>query len=277
MDSLVSLPANIVDWLSQREELEDISFFTEFPPISKAVPLKKAIVAVGIEEMKIVDKFVENADHVLERQEYCRTANIKARLSICVPYSFGGNACHDIFTRIINQLTFNTSLNIKESFCDVIDSDRNTSALVMNGFFNIESDFCPAEEVQSSYYSFFDKELLCGSHIRNNAIHMNEEEKQLLNEPHVNGFYFGNGAASHSFTLGFEPKIVIVFCPDYPPVTADFTAKTMKVYYAVATQMYSSLGLTLTSNGFKVTNDKMSSSTAALNATATTYCYIAFK
>ena len=92
MDSIVALPSRIVEWLSERPQLADINFFTEFPPIEKAVPLKRAIVAVGIKDMKIVDKFVENDDGVLERQEYCRTADIHARLSICVPYSYGGSA-----------------------------------------------------------------------------------------------------------------------------------------------------------------------------------------
>ena len=45
--------------------MKDITFFTEFPPIAKAVPLKRSIVAVGIENLSLTDKFEVNADGLL--------------------------------------------------------------------------------------------------------------------------------------------------------------------------------------------------------------------
>ena len=69
MYTIVAIPQKVVDWLSVQPELSDITFFTEFPPVMKSVPLKKAIVAVGISEMSIVDKFVANDDGVLEKLE----------------------------------------------------------------------------------------------------------------------------------------------------------------------------------------------------------------
>ena len=48
MNELSALPANIRDWLSQREELAGIIFLTEYPPVKKAVPLRKVIVAIGL-------------------------------------------------------------------------------------------------------------------------------------------------------------------------------------------------------------------------------------
>ena len=35
MDSIVALPARIVEWLSEREQFKNIKFFTEFPPVMK--------------------------------------------------------------------------------------------------------------------------------------------------------------------------------------------------------------------------------------------------
>lgn len=157
MDSIVALPGKMVSWLCEQEDLKDIKFFTEFPPILKSVPLKEAIVAVGIEQLSITDKFVENDEGILEKQEYCRSANIKSRLSICVPYSYGGSACHDTFTRIIDALTFRTDLNINASGCDETQSDRNTSALVLTGWFEVVADFCPAVSTDENYASFLDK------------------------------------------------------------------------------------------------------------------------
>ena len=80
MDSIVSLPIRIVEWLGKQDDMNDLTFFVEYPPINKAVPLRKAIVAVGIDNIEITDKFVANDDGVLEKQEYCRTAMIKANL-----------------------------------------------------------------------------------------------------------------------------------------------------------------------------------------------------
>lgn len=277
MDSIVALPENIVDWLSDRPQLSDISFFTEFPPINKAVPLKKAIVAVGIKELKISDKFVENGDGILERQEYCRTADILARLSICVPYSYGGTACHDIFTKIIDELTFNTDLNITESNCDEIESDRNTSALVLNGTFSVSADFCPAETAGNNYFSFLDKEFFCGSHINNEDIHVSAEEKEKWGSPFAVGFYFGNGDNSRTISLSFSPKLVFVFCDECPPVNIDFDAKKITPQFAVGTSSYCSQGISVISGGFKVQKLTYGNSTVKLNETGTMYGYAALK
>ncbi len=277
MDAIVSLPAQIVAWLSEREELSDIKFFTEFPPVRKEVPLKRAIVAVGIEDLKITDKFVANNDGVLERQEYCRTANINARLSICVPYSYGGTACHTIFTDIMDALIFHSDLNVTNGRCAEITSDRNTSALVMTGNFDIIADFCPAEVLDSQYYSFLDKELLCGSHIRDGTIHVTQEDKDKWNGYIKCGSYFGNGAASHSVNVGFEPKAVLVFCPDESPARVNASTMQTAAYAGFAAAGYGSIGIEMTSTGFRVKSATAGTSTAALNASGLTYAYVAWK
>lgn len=41
MSEISALPSSIVEWLEGREDLDYIKFLTEFPPIKKAVPLKK--------------------------------------------------------------------------------------------------------------------------------------------------------------------------------------------------------------------------------------------
>lgn len=277
MDSIVSLPIKIVDWLNKQEDMKDLTFFVEYPPINKAVPLKKAIVAVGIDNIDITDKFVANDDGTLERQEYCRTAMIKANLSICVPFSKGGQACHDIFTRIADALTFRTNLNIEKSGCEEINSDRDTDALVMNGWFIMNADFCPASSTDENYASFLDKELLCGSHIRNSEIHVTAEDKTKWNAPYATGFYLGTGSGARSVSIGFKPKLLILMASGNPPVSVDFTKSTCKSYMAMATETANSIGLTLTSNGFKVTNSTSGNVTSDYNGAGISYSYIAFK
>lgn len=277
MDSIVSLPIKIVEWLSEQDDMQDISFFVEYPPINKAIPLRKAIVAVGIENIEITDKFVANDDGVLERQEYCRSAAITANLSICVPFSQGGQACHDIFTRIADALTFRTNLNIEKSGCDDIDSDHDTEALVMNGWFLMNADFCPAVSTDENYASFLDKELLCGSHIRNDTIHVTAADKEKWNEPSAIGFYLGNGSSSRSIRVDFAPQLIILMAAGKPPTTIDFTKSTAKNYFAMATPSTNSLGIELTSTGFKLSNSSSGSVTADLNSAGVSYIYIAYK
>lgn len=277
MDSVVTIPQKIVDWLNSQEELNDITFFTEFPPILKSVPLKKAIVAVGIEEMSIVDKFIANDDGVLEKQEYCRTANIKTRLSICVPYSYGGSACHDYFTKIIDALTFRTDLNIEESGCSEIESDRDTSALVCHGWFKLAADFCPAESVDENFTSFLDKEFICSGHITNSEAHVTAEDKEHWNNPFIAGYYTGTGQSSITVSVGFEPKMLLLFCPDLPTMEIDFNAGTAANHIAFATQDYYSSGLRLTTNGFRTVKSTYDGIVSFFNELGVTYCYIAFK
>ncbi|MCQ2484828.1 MAG: hypothetical protein MJ168_05790 [Clostridia bacterium] len=276
MDSIVSLPQRIVEWLSAQQDMNDLKFFVEYPPVNKAVPLRRAIVAVGIENIEIEDKFVENDDGVLERQEYCRLAKIKANLSICVPFSQGGQSCHDIFTRIADALTFRTNLNISESGCTKIESDRDTDALVMTGWFLMNADFCPAASTDENYASFLDKTLLCGSHIRNDVIHVTAEDKEKWNLPFVTGTYSGMGSSSRTINLGFKPSVVIAAANGMPSATADFANSSLKSYMALSTGSGSS-GIEITSQGFRASNTTSGNSTSAMNLAGYSYIYVAFK
>ena len=276
MDSIVSLPEQIVNWFSSQSDMQDIKFFVEYPPVNKAVPLRRSIVAVGIESIDITDKFVETDDGILERQEYCRLAKIKANLSICVPFSMGGQKCHDIFTRIANALTFRTNLNILESGCVEIKSDRDTDALVMTGWFIMEADFCPAQSTDENFASFLDKELLCGSHIRNEVIHVTQEDKDKWNELFITGSYFGNGSNPRTISLDFKPSVVFAFAAGMPAVRPDFDKATAKSYFAFATQASTS-GFVITSNGFRIENSTSSTTSLAMNEMGMIYCYMAFR
>ena len=278
MDSIVALPRLIVEWLGTQEDMSDLTFFVEYPPIKKAVPLRKSIVAVGVESIEIKDKFVDtDSDGVLERQEYCRLAEIRANLKICVPFDFGGQTCHDIFTRIADALTFRTDLNISESGCENVVSDRDTDSLIMNGWFLIQADFCPAQSTDENYVSFLDKELLCGSHIRNNDIHVTAGDKEKWNAYCVTGTYIGNGSASQTIRPGFAPKAVFVCATGYPPMKINFSGQTVKNYFGFACSGDGTQGVSVTSDGFRVSSATSGGATGALNEAATSYLYVAFR
>ena len=280
MTGISALPASIVEWLSSQEYLEDIKFLTEYPPQYKAVPLKKPIVSVGVNNITITDHFTLNDNDVLERDEYCRTANIEIILSIHVPFSDGGEKCHEVFTSVVDYLTFSSDLNIVQSHCDHIVSDRDTDALVMNAYINIESDFCPSEEIDDAFHSFLDKELLCGSHIRDTDIHITAAEREKWNTSAVSGFYTGTGAAERSLDIGFRPLFLGVVCTGH--VVAEYSSSLPKarIYSALACGNYTSRGVQTTNDGFKVLNNSSASNDYGelkLNEMGQTYCYFAIK
>lgn len=277
MDSIVSLPARIVSWLSSQSDMSDLSFFAEYPPVKKAVPLRNTIVAVGIENIEITDKFTENDDGVLERQEYCRLAEIKTNLSICVPFDLGGQACHDVFTRIADAMTFRTNLNIVKSGCSEITPDRDTDALVMTGWFLMNADFCPALSTDENFASFLDKDLICGSHVRNEDIHVTAEDKARWNKDYQIGFYFGNGSGTRTISTDFKPGFVLVAASDAPPVSIDFSDSTAKSYWGFASADSGSQAIEITANGFRVKSTSSGDVSSALNEATTTYTFIAFR
>ncbi len=280
MNEISALPSNIVTWLEARSELSHIKFLTEFPAIKKAVPLKKTIVAVGIQSMEIVDSFEENDEGVLIENEYCRQAKIRLRLSIHAPYSSGGEACHDAFTDIIDCLTFDSGLDILSSGCEGIISDRDTDAFVLSAWATVNASLCPASSSSLDFPSFISKEHLCGSHINNAAIHLTADQQNYLNTPFESGSYFGTGTATRSISLGFKPSVVIVIGSGSPFMTFDQAANKYYTMAAVGVEKGSSLGLEITSTGFKTKNGESTVSRNCyplLNEAGLTYFYIAFR
>jgi hypothetical protein len=279
IESAVSaLPGDIVAWLQTQEALSDVTFMTEFPAAKKAIPLKKVIVAIGLQSVTLTDKFVDDGNGVLVRQEYCRTASMRISLSIHVPFSLGGHTCHEVFSNVADALSFASDLAIMESGCEKIVSDRDTDALVLNGYFLIEADFCPAVASGMQFQSFMDKELLCGTHIRDDSIHVTQAEKDNWNHPLRSGRYLGTGTSSRTINLGFRPAMLFVFADQYALTEVDSTSFRNRIYAAQGTTEGSSYGLTITDTGFTVRHGMSSTADMlipCLNESGATYFYIA--
>lgn len=278
MNEISAMPSAIAEWLGEREELNRMKFLTEFPPLRKAVPLKKITVAVGIGEISISDRFDENDDGVLDENEYCRQVEIKLRFSIHSPYSLGGQGCHEAFADIIDCLTFDSGLNIISSGCSNITEDRDTEAFVLNAHIFVTSSLCPAQSTDLVFPSFLDKTLLCGSHIRDENIHLSEQQQAYLSEPAATGQYMGNGTSARSIQLGFTPRALVVFAGGLPFIVNE--SGGMKIYFGCACGNEGSTGISIASNGFKV-NDGSGYSreggTPYLNRAGLSYSYIAWR
>lgn len=279
MNEMSAMPSAVAAWLSEQEQLSDMKFLTEYPPVRKAVPLRKVTVAVGIGEISITDSFSESEeDDVLEENEYCRKAQIKLTFSIHSPYSLGGEGCHNAFADIIDSLTFDSGLEIISSGCGDITEDRDTDAFVLNAHTIVNTVLCPAQSSSLVFPSFLDKTLLCGSHIRDENIHLSESQQTYLNQPVITGTYTGTGAASRTVSLGFRPNAVIAYSGGIPFIINGLSE--YRIYFGIASGDSGSPGISLTDNGFRITSGaglSANGSTPCLNEAGTSYSYIVFR
>lgn len=281
MSSTIStMPESIVAWLRNIPDLRHITFMTEYPPQAKAVPLRNSIVSVGLAEVKITDLFHENEDGELIRDEYCRQADIHIVLGIHVPDSAGGSTCHDVFSKIVDYMTFSSDLNIISSTCGHVTSDRNTESLVMDADIHIGAEFCPADETGLNFNSFASKTFFCKQHIEDTLLHLNEGERDKWNNPCFIGSYTGNGASSRTITLNFSPKFVFAFITGGGAVSIDFDGKIGKTYFGYATQDGNSSSIECTENGFRIRNGenyKSGNTYPALNEAGYSYIFYVVK
>lgn len=280
MSTISALPSGIVEWLADQEELSDVTFMTEFPATKKAIPLKKAIVAIGLKEVRITDSFVDDGTGVFVKQEFCRSADLIINLAIHVPFSYGGAACHDVFTDVVDCLTFASDLNIIESGCGNVTADRDTDAFVLDGFISISSDFCPAISSDLNFKSFENHELFCGSHIMNDEIHVTPEDKDLWTNPFETDYYSGNGASERSINLGFRPRFVFVFEAGAPPAVTNSSTGYTSAYTGYANRDEGTIGVTITEKGFRVEtgeSNRLGNAVPYLNRSGHSYGYFVIK
>jgi len=279
MSEISAMPAAVAAWLGSVPALSGVRFITVYPAAKKAVPLQKSVVAVGIEDITVTDSFTANDQGVLIRDEYCRQAAVKLGFDIHVPFSAGGAACYDIFTDIIDCLSFETDLNIIESGCGEITADRDTDAFVLGANALVSASLCPGQS-GTPFGSFLDKELLCGSHVRDAGIHVTQADKDLWNAPFASGSYFGNGAATRVIEAGFTPRLAAVWALQVPPVTVDFTAQTTESRFGIACAAGGSQGIELTAGGFRLLSGssyQVGNCLPKFNEAGVTYCYIAVR
>ncbi len=278
--TITTMPESIVNWLKGISDLRHITFMTEYPPQAKAVPLRNSIVSVGLAEVKITDLFHENEDGELIRDEYCRQADIHVVLGIHVPDSLGGSTCHDVFSTIVDYLTFSTDLNIISSTCAHVTSDRNTESLVMDADIHIGAEFCPADETGLNFNSFASKTFFCKNHMEDTVLHLNEGEREKWDNPCYVGAYTGSGSGSRTINLDFTPRFVFAHAVGGGALSIDFDEKEAKMHFGYATEGHSSSAIECTTKGFRVHNGenyKSGNTYPLLNETGYNYVFYAVK
>lgn len=117
-----------------------------------------------------------------------------------------------------------------------------------------------------------------GGHIANSGIHLTAEEKAKLTEPFTVTLYAGSGDATRAISLGFQPKLAIVYKRNAPPVA--YSGGVNIVNAACACYGHGgSTGLSVTSTGVSVSEAATATDgvRASLNESGSQYTIIAFK
>lgn len=81
------------------ENLSDVTVIKEFPSVKRDAPVDEAMVTVGADCVTVER---DNGNMKLLKGNSPMTISVK--LLLCVPKSFGGNMCYDIFDRVMNAL-----------------------------------------------------------------------------------------------------------------------------------------------------------------------------
>lgn len=124
--------------------------------------------------------------------------------------------------------------------------------------------------------NIIDTEL--GGHVNNNSIHLSAQEKEKITEPFVSTIYAGSGESSRTISLGFQPKLVLVYKRGVPPVTYSNGVSIVNC----ACGFYSrggTAGLSITSSGIVVSQAAMATDgmRVNLNERDGQYTVVAFK
>lgn len=122
-------------------------------------------------------------------------------------------------------------------------------------------------------------ESLCGGHIQNGDLHLNDARRKRLDAPTEVRTYTGTGSASRSILFGFNPSAVIVFAVGKPFSQA--ASGCTKQYAGIASNGQNSLGVALSTAQVTVQQAQTAptdgSGMAALNESGVTYAVLAFR
>lgn len=118
-------------------------------------------------------------------------------------------------------------------------------------------------------------------HVQNTALHLAGNQSAWIRQPFVSSSYVGSGEKTRSVTLGFRPALVVILPQAYGPLELDTVQQMPIIRFAIGADGQGSSGLTITDNGFTVTQDQnlplTGLSMVSLNQNKVTYRYFAIK
>lgn len=151
----VVAPSDILGFLSSQTEItRNCELTLAYENEIKPTPMKKAIVALGVEKMTVGDYLTETAADGSVTVTSNRQADLVLKISIFAPYSYGSYETHKILDRIVTAMLYSQKLYTVTS-CESggVHYVRDTGALVLDTYFTLSKVF-PNRHTQKGTVTF---------------------------------------------------------------------------------------------------------------------------
>lgn len=261
--------------------IEEINASSDLPAETKALTaFDSACDPIPIDQCYAVLNGYESDSQLFETEnsECCQKTQIVIKMNCYAPLDASNAQLNVLAFRISDKLmsSFEGKMTGYNIGCVTVEDSLKVFCLPCKLFFCFEQ--CPASVTTDSILKPY-ADFLCKTHVTDSTSHLTGSEKAYINEPFVVGSYTGLGDGnSQVVEVGFYPKLVIVFATG----TAFLSMSTDKpiIYIGIAARSLSSMGISLQSAGFKVTQNESYSSKGVypkLNELNMNYAYIAFK
>lgn len=118
---------DIILGLKDDSNLSDISFSFAFPSKYKTNPIKSILAVLSISSVEINDAAFSGYIGIKNDNEtYGKLSSLDVSIRIYAPFSMGGEACVEAFSRICDSLFCGTNdYHIKSASCKRVEYDKN--------------------------------------------------------------------------------------------------------------------------------------------------------
>ncbi len=130
MAYLSDIVTDFVEKLSKSEEMAGVKIVTKFPYGIKPTEIDKAVVSVGLKNIKLSNSSLGEDD---------RSGNYTISAKIFVPFKMGGFVTNSVFCRICKVMLMNC--DVVACKCGETLADEKTSSYVLECEFDFEDEF----------------------------------------------------------------------------------------------------------------------------------------
>ncbi|NCC87334.1 MAG: hypothetical protein EOM05_05635 [Clostridia bacterium] len=136
MNNLSDFLQAVCDELKDKNGDLNASFITKYPGVLKASPLIKTVVSVGFNSVEMTDSYIGG--------EFDKKAVVQIELLVCVPLFSQSIECLSIMQKLIEDLWFDSSFNVKQCSLGSVKVNRETGAYELCGLACIDTNITKA-------------------------------------------------------------------------------------------------------------------------------------
>lgn len=136
MNNLSDFLQAICDELKNKNGALNASFITKYPGVLKPSPLTRTVVSVGFNSVEMTDSQIGG--------EFDKKAVVQIELLVCVPLFSQSLECLSIMQKLIEDLWFDSSFNVKQCSFGSIKANRETGAYELCGSVSIDTNITRA-------------------------------------------------------------------------------------------------------------------------------------